>query len=63
MQNIERAETRLQRITETNNAIAQKIALYRVPLQQIKFNYGQNKGKMYTEEEDRFLVIIGNSSL
>ncbi|KAJ3324279.1 hypothetical protein HDV06_000318 [Boothiomyces sp. JEL0866] len=58
LQNIERAETRLQRITETNNAIAQKIALYRVPLQQIKFNYGQNKGKMYTEEEDRFLFVM-----
>jgi SWI/SNF-related matrix-associated actin-dependent regulator of chromatin subfamily A member 5 len=64
--NIERAEAKLQRIIETNNAIDQKIAMYRAPLQQIKFIYGQNKGKAYSEEEDRFLVlslnIVGNAS-
>lgn len=54
--NLEKAEMRIQKIIETNNAIAQKIAQYRVPLQQLKITYGQNKGKMYSEEEDRFLV-------
>jgi NifU-like protein involved in Fe-S cluster formation len=53
---IEKGESRIQRIIETNNAISQKIAQYRVPLQQIKFTYGQNKGKSYSDEEDRFLV-------
>jgi SWI/SNF-related matrix-associated actin-dependent regulator of chromatin subfamily A member 5 len=24
----------------------------------MKFNYGQNKGKHYTEEEDRFIVCM-----
>jgi hypothetical protein len=57
---IERAESKLQRIIETNNAIDQKINMYRVPLQQIKFLYGQNKGKSYSEEEDRFLVLVFN---
>ena len=56
MANIEKAEARLQKIIETNSAIDQKLALYRIPLQQVKFMYGQNKGKTYTEEEDRFLV-------
>jgi SLIDE len=57
--NIEKAEARLQKIIETNSAIDQKLALYRIPLQQVKFMYGQNKGKTYTEEEDRFLVFLG----
>lgn len=55
---ISKAEARLLKITEINAAIDQKIALYRVPLQQIKLVYGQNKGKTYTEEEDRFLVRL-----
>ncbi|KAJ3339553.1 hypothetical protein HDU91_001005, partial [Kappamyces sp. JEL0680] len=56
--NIEKAEARLAKINETNTAIDQKVASYRVPLQQIKFVYGQNKGKTYTEEEDRFLLVM-----
>ena len=58
LQSIERGEQRIQRVIETNNAIAQKIAAYRVPLQQIKFTYGQNKGKSYSDEEDRFLLVM-----
>ncbi len=57
IQTIEKAQTKIQKVIESNNAINQKISQYRVPLQQIKFNYGQNKGKLYTEEEDRFLVF------
>lgn len=56
--NIEKAEARLVKITEINNAIDQKVAACRVPLQQVKLVYGPNKGKAYTEEEDRFLVSI-----
>jgi SWI/SNF-related matrix-associated actin-dependent regulator of chromatin subfamily A member 5 len=55
--NIEKGEQRIQKIVDINNAIATKLAQYRVPLQQIKFTYGQNKGKFYSEEEDRFLVF------
>jgi len=54
--NIEKAEARLLKITEINAAIDQKISQARIPLQQVKLVYGQNKGKTYTEEEDRFLV-------
>lgn len=31
---------------------------YRAPLHQLRISYGNNKGKNYTEEEDRFLVCI-----
>ena len=55
--NIEKGEIRLKKILEAQEAISNKISKHRLPLQQIKFYYGQNKGKNYTEEEDRFLVI------
>merc|ERR1711948_240991 len=35
-----------------------KIARYRAPFHQLRIAYGTNKGKNYTEEEDRFLVCM-----
>lgn len=32
------------------------MARYRSPFHQLRIAYGTNKGKNYTEEEDRFLV-------
>ncbi|KAI8923627.1 SNF2 family N-terminal domain-containing protein [Entophlyctis helioformis] len=55
--NVERGEARLRKIQETADMIAAKVAKYRMPLQQLKMVYGQNKGKNYTEEEDRFLLV------
>ena len=31
---------------------------YRAPFHQLRIQYGTNKGKNYTEEEDRFLVCM-----
>lgn len=31
---------------------------YRAPFHQLRLQYGTNKGKNYTEEEDRFLVCM-----
>lgn len=31
---------------------------YRAPFHQLRISYGTNKGKNYTEEEDRFLVCM-----
>lgn len=31
---------------------------YRAPFHQLRLIYGSNKGKNYTEEEDRFLVCM-----
>jgi len=32
------------------------MARYKSPFHQLRIQYGTNKGKNYTEEEDRFLV-------
>ncbi|XJO76806.1 hypothetical protein BDV3_007283 [Batrachochytrium dendrobatidis] len=55
--NIEKGEARLKKVQEVHEAITAKISKYRLPLQQLKLVYGQNKGKNYTEEEDRFLLV------
>lgn len=34
-----------------------KVSRHRLPLQQLKLTYNQNKGRNYTEEEDRFLLV------
>lgn len=31
---------------------------YRAPFHQLRISYGANKGKNYTEDEDRFLVCM-----
>jgi hypothetical protein len=63
LSNIEKGEQKIQKIIETNEIISQKIAQYRAPLQQVRFNYGQNKGKAYSEDEDRFLVKTFNLAM
>ncbi len=35
-----------------------KMARYRAPFHQLRIQYGANKGKNYTEEEDRFLICM-----
>ena len=35
-----------------------QMARYRSPFHQMRIAYGTNKGKNYTEEEDRFLVSM-----
>jgi SNF2-related domain/Helicase conserved C-terminal domain/SLIDE/HAND len=59
---IEKGEERLAKVSEEQEAIRDKVKQYGIPLQQIKLNYGQNKGKIYTEEEDRFLVLDADFS-
>ena len=54
---IEKGEQRILKTKEVQDALTAKVARYRLPLQQIKLSYGQNKGKTYTEEEDRFLIV------
>lgn len=39
-------------------AIKGKMARYRNPWLELKIQYGANKGKAYTEEEDRFLLCM-----
>lgn len=44
-------------------AIGRKMARYQDPWSELKIKYGQNKGKLYSEECDRFMVGHFKSSL
>jgi len=39
-------------------AIGKKLDRYKNPWLELKIQYGQNKGKLYNEECDRFMVHI-----
>ncbi|GLV35654.1 Imitation SWI [Carabus blaptoides fortunei] len=58
MAQIERGEAKIQRRASIKRALDAKMARYRAPFHQLRISYGTNKGKNYTEEEDRFLVCM-----
>ncbi|XP_076316124.1 LOW QUALITY PROTEIN: SWI/SNF-related matrix-associated actin-dependent regulator of chromatin subfamily A member 5-like [Tachypleus tridentatus] len=58
MAQIERGEARIQRRASIKKALDAKMVRYRAPFHQLRIAYGTNKGKNYTEEEDRFLVCM-----
>ncbi|ETE70144.1 putative global transcription activator SNF2L1, partial [Ophiophagus hannah] len=58
MAQIERGEARIQRRISIKKALDVKIARYKAPFHQLRIQYGTNKGKNYTEEEDRFLICM-----
>ncbi|XP_063223834.1 chromatin-remodeling complex ATPase chain Iswi isoform X2 [Bacillus rossius redtenbacheri] len=58
MGQIERGEAKIQRRASIKKALDAKMARYRAPFHQLRIAYGTNKGKNYTEEEDRFLVCM-----
>jgi len=55
--NIEKGEAKLQKIQEIQDMLTAKISSHRNPLQQLKIPYHQNKGRNYTEDEDRYLLV------
>eukprot|EP00123_Amoebidium_parasiticum_P017207 comp23754_c0_seq2/m.41063 comp23754_c0_seq2/g.41063 ORF comp23754_c0_seq2/g.41063 comp23754_c0_seq2/m.41063 type:complete len:1012 (-) comp23754_c0_seq2:256-3291(-) len=58
IQAIENGEQKIQKREETAAALRSKVGRYRSPFQQLKIQYGTNKGRNYTEDEDRFLVCM-----
>lgn len=58
MAQIERGEAKIQRRISIKEAMDAKMARYKSPFHQLRIQYGTNKGKNYTEEEDRFLVCM-----
>jgi len=58
MKNIERGEARISRKDEIMKAIGKKLDRYKNPWLELKIQYGQNKGKLYNEECDRFMVLL-----
>ncbi|XP_019437530.1 PREDICTED: ISWI chromatin-remodeling complex ATPase CHR11-like isoform X2 [Lupinus angustifolius] len=58
IKNIERWEARISRKDEIMKAIGKKLDRYKNPWQELKIQYGQNKGKLYNEECDRFMICM-----
>lgn len=54
---IEEGEQKLAKQQHQEQIIRRKVSSYRQPLLQLKLHYGQNKGRSYSEEEDRFLLV------
>lgn len=57
---IEEGESRIEKIETQRRLLRKKMEMYRVPLQQLKINYtvSTTNKKVYTEEEDRFLLVM-----
>ncbi|KAI0987163.1 hypothetical protein GJ496_010235, partial [Pomphorhynchus laevis] len=58
MAQIERGEGKIQRRISIKNALDLKMSRYKAPFYQLRIQYGTNKGKNYTEEEDRYLICM-----
>ena len=55
---IEKGEGKIQKRQECMNAVKRKVEKYTNPWLHLKFQYGNAKGKAFTEEEDRFIVCM-----
>ncbi|XP_031497207.1 ISWI chromatin-remodeling complex ATPase CHR11-like [Nymphaea colorata] len=55
---IEKGEARISRKDEIMKAIGKKLDRYKNPWLELKIQYGQNKGKLYNEECDRFMLCM-----
>jgi len=58
MRRIEAGEAKIQRRIEIGHTLATKVARSKNPWLHMRINYGAQKGKLYNEEEDRFLVCM-----
>jgi SWI/SNF-related matrix-associated actin-dependent regulator of chromatin subfamily A member 5 len=57
---IEQGEEKVRKMDHQRKMLRKKLEMYRVPLQQLKINYtvSTTNKKVYTEEEDRFLLVM-----
>ncbi|OGE55724.1 hypothetical protein PENARI_c004G03696 [Penicillium arizonense] len=57
---IDQGEEKLRKMNHQRKMLRKKLEMYRVPLQQLKINYtvSTTNKKVYTEEEDRFLLVM-----
>ena len=60
LKTIEQGEDKLRKMNHQKKMLRKKMEMYRVPLQQMKINYtvATTNKKVYTEEEDRFLLVM-----
>ncbi|EAL17685.1 hypothetical protein CNBL2000 [Cryptococcus deneoformans B-3501A] len=57
MDRIRAGEEKIKEQQDRIDVLHRKIKATRFPLQELKIVYGQNKGKAYSDEEDRFLLV------
>ncbi|RKP06110.1 Homeodomain-like protein [Thamnocephalis sphaerospora] len=55
--NIEKGEARLRKQMEIQEHLTAKVRQHKLPLEQLRVPYGPSRGKHWTEEEDRFLLV------
>ncbi|KAG8920929.1 hypothetical protein FRC03_005426 [Tulasnella sp. 419] len=55
-QRIDEAEVKAAKLRETSEMLKSKVAQYQYPMQELQLHYSQTKGKVYSEEEDRYLL-------
>jgi len=60
MKKIEAGEARIQRKIEISWALSSKVGRSKNPWLTLRVPYGTQKGKLFTEEEDRFLICMTN---
>ena len=56
IERIEKGERRITRLKDIKEALRRKVGRHSDPWRAMKLNYGSNRGKMFTPEEDVFLV-------
>jgi SWI/SNF-related matrix-associated actin-dependent regulator of chromatin subfamily A member 5 len=57
MDRITTGEAKIREQGEKITALHKKVKTYNYPMQELKIQYGQNRGKSYSDEEDRFLLV------
>ncbi|BEI80198.1 hypothetical protein CcaverHIS002_0107270 [Cutaneotrichosporon cavernicola] len=57
MARIRAGEDKLRENVDKIAALHKKVKSYSYPMQELRVQYGQNKGKSYSDEEDRFLLV------
>ena len=57
---IEEGERKIQEKAKMAESLRQKVATYDNAWQTLAIKYGNNRGKLFTEDEDRFLICMTN---
>ncbi|KAG8904542.1 hypothetical protein FRB99_001582 [Tulasnella sp. 403] len=55
-QRVAEAEAKAAKLREMSEMLKAKVAQYQYPMQELQLSYSQTKGKVYSEEEDRYLL-------
>jgi SWI/SNF-related matrix-associated actin-dependent regulator of chromatin subfamily A member 5 len=57
IEKIEKGEQKIKRRAEITELLKRKVGAFKNPHQTLQIEYGTTKGKVFTEDEDRFLVV------